>query len=107
MTNIDELYDASIKYYNNILRDDFSFDNMKNLIGCIQLYLYSSIEKFDYLFFFKVDKFGDSENSGDYVLFKDCSTSLLKCENIIEYIYFGTLDNPTSTQGRSGKMFLR
>ena len=28
-------------------------------------------------------------------------------ENIIEYIYFGTLDNPTSTQGRSGKMFLR
>ena len=107
LTNIDELYDASIKYYNNILRDDFSFDNMKNLIGCIQLYLYSSIEKFDYLFFFKVDKFGDSENSGDYVLFKDCSTSLLKFENIIEYIYFGTLDNPTSTQGRSGKMFLR
>lgn len=107
LNSINKLYDASIKYYNNVLQDNFTFDNMKNLIGCIQLYLYSKVENFDYLFFFQVDKFGDSENSGNYILFKDCEKSLLDFENVTEYIYFGSLDNPTSTQGRSGKMFLK
>jgi hypothetical protein len=78
---------------------------MLNLVGSIQLYLYSQIEQFDYFFCVLIDKNGNATNSGNYWFVKNCETSLLNFDTVTNNINFGVLDSPTSSQGRTGKMY--
>ena len=102
LPNIQSLYDAALNFYN---KNNLDIKNMLNLVGVIQLYLYSQIEQFDYFFCVLVDKNGNDANSGNYWFVKNCETSLLNFDTVTNNINFGVLDSPTSAQGRTGKMY--
>lgn len=102
LPNIQSLYDAALKFYN---KNNLDIKSMLNLIGAIQLYLYSQIEQFDYFFCVLVDKNGNDANSGNYWFVKNCEISLLNFDTVTKNINFGVLDSPTSAQGRTGKMY--
>lgn len=102
LPQIDALYKAALNYYN---KNGLEQSAILNLVGSIQLYLYSQIEGFDYLFCVMIDKSGDSAESGNYWFINDCTTKLLDFESVCNNINFGVLDSPTSSQGRTGKMY--
>lgn len=110
LKTIDELYKsaiAAIKYNNKFEKQD-----LLNLVGCIQLYLYSQIEEFDYFFCVLLDKNIENENpsNGFYILFKECkkpNTTLLNFNTVLDHLYFGVLDSTKSSQGRTGKIYIR
>lgn len=80
-----------------------------DVLGCIQLYYYSLIEKFDYLFCCLIDKNVESslDKNGQYVLFRSCqeNTPLLNFDNVLRHLRFGKLESPVKSQGRTGKIF--
>ena len=84
-----------------------------NVLGCIQLYFYSLIEKFDYLFCCLIDKRdkNSSDKNGQYVLFRNCqekeNTPFLNFKNVLSYLRFGKLESPVKSQGRTGKIFFK
>lgn len=102
LPNIQSLYDAALTFYN---KNDLDIKNILNLVGSIQLYLYSQIEQFNYFFCVLIDKNGNATNSGNYWFVKNCGVSLLNFDTVTNNINFGVLDSPTSSQGRTGKMF--
>lgn len=82
-----------------------------NLVGCIQLYLYSVVEEFDYFFAVLIDKNveNESENNGFYICVKNCKDSdsdLLKFNKILKYLQFKGLDSTASSLGRTGKIII-
>ena len=111
-SKLKKLQNAALKYVKQNIKDDgFDKQDLLNLVGCIQLYLYSQVEEFDYFFAVLIDKNVDNENAnnGFYICIKDCkddNTELLQFNNILKYLKFGTLDSTTSTQGRTGKIFI-
>lgn len=112
LKTVDELYDAAYIYCKSIYDNGFKRQDLFNLVGCIQLYLYSQIEKFDYFFCVQVDKSDEStnENNGNYWCAKNCKsqdTKLLKFDIVTNNLYFGQLDSPTSSQGRTGKIYMK
>ena len=94
-----------------LLKNDFSYDNIKNIIGVIQLYLYSIVEQFEYfigILVAKEDSEKHKDSEGNYVLFKcpkNRQSELLEFSNVLKYFSFGALDSTTSTQGRTGKIY--
>lgn len=110
----DKLYKASLNIAKSISKNnEFNSSNdVFNLVGCIQLYLYSQIEGFDYFFAVLVDKNIDNEsdNNGFYFCVKNCqddNSELLNFDKILSYIRFGGLDSTTSSQGRTGKIYIK
>lgn len=89
-----------------------------DIVGSIQLYLYSLTEEFAHIIFIYYDHNDISRNelnydedpdlvkgSGYYVLLD--KEKLLDLSNTIENITFGVLDGVNSTQGRTGKMYFK
>lgn len=112
LNTIDELYDAAYIYCKSIYDNGFKKQDLSNLVGCIQLYLYSQVENFDYFFCVQVDKSDEStnKNNGNYWCVKNCKspdTKLLKFDIVTNNLYFGQLDSPVSSQGRTGKIYLK
>ena len=110
--NQDDLKEAAQQYCKSIYNNGFDKQDLLNLVGCIQLYLYSKVEDFDYFFCVQVDKSNTStnENNGNYWLVNNCKSSesaLLDFDKVTENLYFGVLDSPTSTQGRTGKIYMK
>jgi hypothetical protein len=111
-TKLKKLQNASLNFIKDkIGKEGFNKQDLLNLVGCIQLYLYSQIENFDYFFAVLIDKNIDneSENNGFYICVKDCkddNTKLLHFNEILEHLKFGPLDSTTSTQGRTGKIYI-
>ena len=110
----DKLYKAALNIAKSISKNnEFNSSNdVFNLVGCIQLYLYSQIEGFDYFFAVLVDKNIDNEsdNNGFYFCIKNCqddNSELLNFDKILSYIRFGGLDSTTSSQGRTGKIYIK
>lgn len=110
----DKLYKAALNIAKSISKNnEFNSSNdVFNLVGCIQLYLYSQIEGFDYFFAVLVDKNIDNEsdNNGFYFCVKNCqddNSELLNFDKILSYISFGGLDSTTSSQGRTGKIYIK
>lgn len=102
LPNIESLYKSALNFYNV---NGLEQKSMLNLVGAIQLYLYSQIEEFDYFFCVMIDKNGNGSGSGNYWFVKDCTNSLLDFNRVCKNINFGVLDSPTSAQGRTGKMY--
>lgn len=110
----DKLYKAALNIAKSISKNnEFNSSNdVFNLVGCIQLYLYSQIEGFDYFFAVLVDKNIDNESdkNGFYFCVKNCqddNSELLNFDKILSYIRFGGLDSTTSSQGRTGKIYIK
>ena len=110
----DKLYKSALNIAKSISKNnEFNSSNdVFNLVGCIQLYLYSQIEGFDYFFAVLVDKNIDNEsdNNGFYFCVKNCqddNSELLNFDKILSYIRFGGLDSTTSSQGRTGKIYIK
>jgi hypothetical protein len=110
----DKLYKAALNIAKSISKNnEFNSSNdVFNLVGCIQLYLYSQIEGFDYFFAVLVDKNIDNESdkNGFYFCVKNCqddNSELLDFNKILSYIRFGGLDSTTSSQGRTGKIYIK
>lgn len=89
-----------------------------DIVGSIQLYLYSVTEEFSHIIFIYYDHNDISRNelnydedpelvkgSGYYVLLD--RAKLLDLSNTIDNITFGVLDGVNSTQGRTGKMYFK
>lgn len=88
-----------------------STTDLWNLVGCIQLYLYSVVEEFDYFFAVLIDKNVENEspNNGFYICIKNCkdiNSNLLNFDKILEHLSFKGLDSTTTTQGRTGKIII-
>ena len=112
LNTIDKLYDAAYIYCKSIYDNGFKKQDLFNLVGCIQLYLYSQVEQFDYFFAVQVDKSDTSTNpnNGNYWCVKNCKsneTDLLKFNKVLDNLYFGSLDSPVSSQGRTGKIYMK
>ena len=108
----DKLYKAALNIAKSISKNnEFNSSNdVFNLVGCIQLY--PQIEGFDYFFAVLVDKNIDNEsdNNGFYFCVKNCqddNSELLNFDKILSYIRFGGLDSTTSSQGRTGKIYIK
>ncbi len=115
LNGLDKLYEETKKLV------DKSFDSKKgfvnehdlyNIVGCIQLYLYSQVEGFDYFFVILLDKNIDNEaaENGKYWCAKNCgeeSTSLLDFNIVLSHLRFKTLDSTTTSQGRTGKIIIK
>lgn len=112
LKNLDKLYDSAYKLCNEIYNKDTGFkssNDICNLVGCIQLYLYSQVEQFKYFFVVLIDKNinNESAENGKYWCIKNCkskNSDLLNFDLVLSKLYFGKLDSPTSTQGRTGKI---
>lgn len=114
LNTIEELYNSAIKLAKKISKDGKfnSSPELFNLVGCIQLYLYSIVEEFDYFFAVLVDKNVDNESdkNGLYFCVKNCKdkdSGLLDFDKVLSYIKFGGLDSTTSSQGRTGKIYIK
>ena len=110
----EQLYKSAIDLAKTISKDNAfnSSNDLFNLIGCIQLYLYSQVEGFDYFFAVLIDKNIDNESdkNGFYFCVKNCKdkdSELLNFEKILTHIKFGGLDSTTSSQGRTGKIYIK
>lgn len=100
--------------------EGFKSQQLYNIVGCVQLYLYSLIEGFDYLFVVYMDKTIEIDepqskldnskvesNHGKYFCVKDCNVEkspLLDFENILGNLKFKALEN--TNHGRAGKIIL-
>ena len=89
-----------------------SANDLYNLVGCIQLYLYSQVEQFDYFFAILIDKNIDNESvdNGKYWCVKNCNTDetdLLNFDKVLSHLQFKCLDSTTSSQGRTGKIIIK
>lgn len=107
---ITKLNKEVIKFFENNDYEKINFKDMLNIVGCIQLFLYSQVEGFDYIFVVALNS-ANSKRGGDgnYFLIPDCQESIsniLNFEKILDNLSFGVLDSPTSTQGRTGKIYL-
>lgn len=106
--NRNKIIEETIK----LLKDGLTFDNIKNVVGVIQLYLYSIIEDFKFfigILVAKADSEKHSKTEGNYILFKcpdNSNSDLLNFKDVLKHIKFGSLDSTTSSQGRTGKIYL-
>ena len=106
--NRNKIIEETIK----LLKDGLTFDNIKNVVGVIQLYLYSIVEDFKFfvgILVAKADSEKHSTTEGNYILFKcpdNSKSDLLDFNDVLKYISFGALDSTTSSQGRTGKIYL-
>lgn len=112
LKTIDKLQDEAFAYCKKIYNNGFAAQDLYNLVGCIQLYLYSVIEQFDFFFCVQVDKSDEStsKDNGNYWCVKNCKseqTQLLDFDTVTNNLYFGCLDSPTSAQGRTGKIYMK
>lgn len=95
-----------------LLKKGLTYDNIKNVIGVIQLYLYSIIEEFKFFVGILVSKEDIEKHStieGNYVLFKcpdNSNSDLLNFSDVLKYLSFGALGSVTDTRGRTGKIYL-
>ena len=106
-----DLKDAAFEQLKPYIKKDGISSNkaLINVVGCVQLYLYSQVEHFDYFFAVMIDKNIDNESAenGFYFFAKDCANDksvLLDFNKVLSYLQFGQLDSTTSSQGRTGKI---
>lgn len=107
---IEELKDEVFEQLNLLFNADNTInDETKfiNIIGAIQLFLYSAVEEFKYFMCLLYDKRteNETENNGKYVLLT--SDELLDFDEVLKYISFSSFAaSATKTEGRAGKIFL-
>lgn len=113
LRNVEKLRESAVKYCKEKMTSNgfSSTTDLWNLVGCIQLYLYSVIEDFDYFFAVLIDKNVENEspNNGFYMCVKNCKDSnsdLLNFNKILNYLSFKSLDSTVSSQGRTGKIII-
>ena len=108
---INQLRDEVFKQLNPCFNDNNTINNKTrffNIIGAIQLFLYSAIEEFKYFMCLLYDKRVEDESvdNGKYVLLN--SDELLDFDIVLEYLSFGKFAaSATKTEGRAGKIFLK
>lgn len=114
LPTINDLKNSAREFTDKVINknEGFTKQDLLNLVGCIQLYLYSQIEGFDYFFCIQIDKSDESKNpnNGNYWCVKKCKnriSPLLSFDNVVKNLYFGVLDSPTSSQGRTGKIYMK
>lgn len=115
LNGYDKLKEQAYQLCNKIYDKNNGFINandLYNLVGCIQLYLYSQVEQFDYFFAILIDKNIDNESAdnGKYWCIKNCSTDdtdLLDFNKVLSHLQFKSLDSTTSSQGRTGKIIIK
>ena len=111
----DKLKEEAYKLCNKIYDKNNGFtsaNDLYDLVGCIQLYLYSQVEQFDYFFAILIDKNIDneSEDNGKYWCVNNCkedNTILLNFDDVLMHLKFKSLDSTTTTQGRTGKIIIK
>ena len=115
LNGYNKLKEQAYKLCNKIYDKNNGFKSAKdlyNLVGCIQLYLYSQVEQFDYFFAILIDKNIDNESAdnGKYWCVKNCNTDetdLLDFDKVLSHLQFKCLDSTTSSQGRTGKIIIK
>ena len=97
-----ELTQTQLKNFKNI-----KFEDLKNVIGAIQLNLYALTENFKYIFIgFLSSNNSKQHSNGNYVFFKINDSGIpIQFNDIIENLEFGALE--TSDQGRTGKIYIK
>lgn len=113
LRNEDKLKKSALEYCKKVITSN-GFEttaDLWNLVGCIQLYLYSVVEDFDYFFAVLIDKNinNESADNGFYICVKNCKdddSDLLKFDKILKYLSFKSLDSTVSSQGRTGKIII-
>lgn len=113
LRNVEKLRESSLKYCKEKMTSNgfSSTDDLWNLVGCIQLYLYSVVEGFDYFFAVLIDKNVENESvdNGFYLCVKNCKdndSDLLNFNKILNYLSFKGLESPVSSFGRTGKIII-
>ena len=103
---------------NKIFRSNINqvtgFDNFSvilDVLGAVQLYLHSQIEKFEYIIFLCLDENPTiiTEKNGKYLFISGCGSDgddnpLTDIEYVISKLSFKPLDMPMNNQSRSGKI---
>ena len=113
LRNVEKLRESSLKYCKEKMTSNgfSSTADLWNLVGCIQLYLYSVVEGFDYFFAVLIDKNVENESvdNGFYLCVKNCKdndSDLLNFNKILNYLSFKGLESPVSSFGRTGKIII-
>ena len=113
LRSVEKLRESSVKYCKEKMTSNgfSSTVDLWNLVGCIQLYLYSVVENFDYFFAVLIDKNVENESvdNGFYMCVKNCKDSnsdLLNFNKILNYLSFKGLESPVSSFGRTGKIII-
>jgi hypothetical protein len=108
---IETLKDEVFEQLNPLFTEDNTINNEDkfiNIIGAIQLYLYSIIEEFSYFMCLLYDKDveNESDKNGKYVLLT--ADDLLDFNKVLKYLTFNKFAaSATKTEGRAGKIFLK
>lgn len=108
---IKKLKDEVFKQLNPLFNKDNTINDETtfiNVIGAIQLYLYSVIEGFSYFMCLLYDKDinNESRENGKYVFLK--ADELLDFGKVLEHLTFNKFAaSATKSEGRAGKIFLK
>lgn len=96
------------KQTENLLKsyDSITFQDMKDIIGCIQFNLYSFIEQFDYIFIgFLAENKSKQKYDGKYFFSSIKKNEIIDFSKIMKNLYFSALGK--DSQGRTGKIYLK
>lgn len=108
-THIEALKSKAYSLLSKVInRNGFSdFKQVLDVIGCVQLYLYSKIEEFKYFFCIIIDKNIENESAknGKYVIYTD--SQLIDFDTILKELTFGVLDGSSKSRGSTGKIMFR
>jgi phosphopantetheinyl transferase (holo-ACP synthase) len=120
MSNLSGEYtirEAVNKIFRASINQDTGFSNMSiilDVLGAVQLYLYSQIEKFEYIIFLCLDEDTSkiTSKNGKYLFIYGCTAEgeenpLTNIEKIIDKLQFKALDMPMHTLGKTGKIFFK
>ena len=105
----DNLRKELVKLTQTQLKDfkNIKFEDLKNVVGSIQLNLYALTENFKYIFIgFLSSNNSKQHSNGNYVFFEVNDSGIpIEFNDIIENLEFGALE--TSDQGRTGKIYIK
>lgn len=96
----------------DVISHRVTFETLKDLLGCIQLFFYTKIEDIKYLMclLFGSNSSQHVSSEGKYVLFRcsdDTSNELLNFKNVLEYLYFGEVGSSQDKHGCTGKIYFK
>ena len=105
--NVNKIFRANINQVTGFSNSSIILD----VLGAVQLYLYSQIEKFEYIIFLCLDENPTliTEKNGKYLFIYGCGSEgdgnrLTDIEYVISKLSFKPLDMPMHNQGRTGKI---
>ena len=105
--NVNKIFKSNI----NQVTGFGNFSVILDVLGAVQLYLHSQIEKFEYIIFLCLDENPTiiTEKNGKYLFISGCGSDgddnpLTDIEYVISKLSFKPLDMPMNNQSRSGKI---